>query len=116
MGSRMLTWRHGCVNRPKRCSSAWSRNQPRPRQFSLWNPSGGLRLRARDEGPKAEARACSSTPSRCGRDRMGCSFQEGRTVVDMQEFLKNRSQFPPEELEHYAGKYVAWSPDGRTII
>lgn len=34
----------------------------------------------------------------------------------MQEFLRNRSQFPPEQLERYAGKYVAWSPDGRTII
>jgi hypothetical protein len=34
----------------------------------------------------------------------------------MQEFLKNRSQFPPEQLEPYAGKYISWSPDGRTII
>ncbi len=36
--------------------------------------------------------------------------------MDMQEFLRNRSQFPPEQLERYAGKDIAWSPDGRTII
>jgi hypothetical protein len=34
----------------------------------------------------------------------------------MQEFLRNRSQFPPEQLERYAGMYVAWSPDGQTIL
>jgi len=36
--------------------------------------------------------------------------------MDMQEFLKNRRRFPAEELEKYAGKYVAWSPDGTTIL
>jgi hypothetical protein len=36
--------------------------------------------------------------------------------MDMQEFLKNRRQFPPEELEKYSGRYVAWSPDGTRII
>jgi hypothetical protein len=36
--------------------------------------------------------------------------------VDMQEFWNNRSQFPPEELEQYAGQYVAWNPDGTRII
>ncbi len=36
--------------------------------------------------------------------------------MDMQQFNKNRSQFPVEELEKYAGKYVAWSPDGTRII
>ena len=36
--------------------------------------------------------------------------------MDMQKYLKNRQQFPPEELEKYAGKYVAWSPDGTRII
>jgi hypothetical protein len=36
--------------------------------------------------------------------------------MDMQQFLKNRSQFPPEELAKYAGRYVAWSPDGTTIF
>jgi hypothetical protein len=37
-------------------------------------------------------------------------------MVDMQQLLRNRLQFPPEELAKYAGKYVAWSPDGTTII
>jgi hypothetical protein len=36
--------------------------------------------------------------------------------MDMQVYLSNRRQFPLEELEKYAGKYVAWSPDGRSII
>jgi hypothetical protein len=36
--------------------------------------------------------------------------------MDMREYLKNRQQFPPEELEKYAGKYVAWRPDGAQII
>jgi len=34
----------------------------------------------------------------------------------MQQYLKNRRQFPHEELEQYAGKYVAWSPDGAHIL
>ena len=36
--------------------------------------------------------------------------------MDMQEFLKNRRQFPREQLAAYAGKYIAWSPDGTKII
>lgn len=36
--------------------------------------------------------------------------------MDMQEYLKNRHQFPHDELDKYAGKYVAWSPDGTRII
>ena len=36
--------------------------------------------------------------------------------MDMGEFLKNRCAFSPSELEKYAGKYVAWSPDGMRII
>jgi hypothetical protein len=36
--------------------------------------------------------------------------------MDMKQFLKNRQQFPPEELVKYAGKYVAWSPDGASIL
>ena len=36
--------------------------------------------------------------------------------MDMQRFQKNRQEFPVEELARYAGKYVAWSPDGTHIL
>ena len=36
--------------------------------------------------------------------------------MNMHEFEQNRRRFPPEELLKYAGKYIAWSPDGRTIV
>jgi uncharacterized protein DUF5678 len=36
--------------------------------------------------------------------------------VDMQRFQKNRQQFPSEELAKFAGKYVAWSPEGTHIL
>ena len=36
--------------------------------------------------------------------------------MDMQQFLTNRQQFPPGELAKYAGKYIAWSPDGTRIL
>jgi hypothetical protein len=36
--------------------------------------------------------------------------------MDMREFLTNRTQVSPAEIEKYAGKYVAWSPDGKQII
>lgn len=38
------------------------------------------------------------------------------TVMDMQEFLRNRQEFPSEELAKYRGKYIAWSPDGKKVI
>ena len=34
----------------------------------------------------------------------------------MRVFLQNRGQVAPAELEKYAGKYVAWSPDGTQIL
>jgi hypothetical protein len=34
----------------------------------------------------------------------------------MQQFLANRSRFPPNELARYLGKYIAWSPDGTRIL
>ena len=36
--------------------------------------------------------------------------------MDMQEFLKNRSAFPPDELAKYRGRWIAWSPDGTRIV
>lgn len=34
----------------------------------------------------------------------------------MKVFLKNREEFPEEELMKYAGQWIAWSPDGTAII
>jgi hypothetical protein len=36
--------------------------------------------------------------------------------MDMQQFLKNRIEFPLEELAQYAGKYIAWNPNGTAIL
>ena len=36
--------------------------------------------------------------------------------MDMKEFLQNRRQFPLDQLAKYAGKHVAWSPDGASIV
>jgi hypothetical protein len=36
--------------------------------------------------------------------------------MDMREFLTNRALVSASALERYAGKYVAWSPDGKQII
>ncbi len=36
--------------------------------------------------------------------------------MDVLHFAGNRARFPAEELEKYVGKYVAWSPDGKSII
>ena len=36
--------------------------------------------------------------------------------MNLQLFQKNRQQFPPAEFAKYAGKYVAWSTDGTSIL
>ena len=36
--------------------------------------------------------------------------------IDMQEYLKNRGQFSVGELAKFAGRWVAWSPDGMRIV
>ncbi len=36
--------------------------------------------------------------------------------MDMREFLENRAQISEGALEKYAGKYIAWSPDGKLVI
>ena len=36
--------------------------------------------------------------------------------MDYQQYLKNRRNFPLDELARYAGSYVAWSPEGDRII
>ena len=35
---------------------------------------------------------------------------------DIRSYAENRSQVPAEVLARYAGKYVAWSPDGKQIL
>jgi hypothetical protein len=36
--------------------------------------------------------------------------------IDMRVFIENRSKFPLDELEKYAGRWVAWSGDGTIIV
>jgi hypothetical protein len=36
--------------------------------------------------------------------------------MDANELIRNCNAYPPEELAHYAGQYVAWSMDGKTIL
>jgi hypothetical protein len=36
--------------------------------------------------------------------------------MDIEQLNRNRNNFPAEELEKYAGRYVAWNPDGTQII
>jgi hypothetical protein len=32
------------------------------------------------------------------------------------KFLERRAAFPPEALARYAGRWVAWSPDGARVV
>lgn len=36
--------------------------------------------------------------------------------ADVRSYSENRSRVPAEDLARYAGRYVAWSPDGRQIL
>jgi hypothetical protein len=37
-------------------------------------------------------------------------------LIAINEFRRNQSRFPREELERYNGQYVAWSQDGTRIL
>jgi hypothetical protein len=37
-------------------------------------------------------------------------------LMNMQEFLKNRGDFPLAELAKHRGEWVAWSPDGTRLV
>jgi hypothetical protein len=36
--------------------------------------------------------------------------------MSLEQFVKNRNAFSPEDLESYSGQHVAWSPDGTRIL
>jgi hypothetical protein len=36
--------------------------------------------------------------------------------MNMQEYLKNRTAFPLEELAKHRGEWVAWNPDGTRLV
>jgi hypothetical protein len=38
------------------------------------------------------------------------------TMIAINEFRRNQSRFPREELAKYNGQYVAWSDDGTRIL
>jgi hypothetical protein len=40
----------------------------------------------------------------------------GEFGMNMHDFLSNRSKVSSVELEKYAGKYIAWSPDGTRVL
>jgi hypothetical protein len=37
-------------------------------------------------------------------------------MIGLDEFRRNQSRYPPEELAKSNGQYVAWSPDGTQIV
>jgi hypothetical protein len=39
-----------------------------------------------------------------------------RYAERMRAFLQNQEAFPPDELEKYAGQWIAWSDDGTRIL
>jgi hypothetical protein len=40
----------------------------------------------------------------------------GYIMIEINEFRRNQSRFPREELAKYNGQYVAWSDDGTLIL
>jgi len=37
-------------------------------------------------------------------------------MARMKRFIANRQKFPPEELARYAGRWIAWHPEGTAIV
>jgi len=37
-------------------------------------------------------------------------------LANRQKYLANRPKFPLEELARYAGRWIAWSPDGTRVL
>ena len=44
------------------------------------------------------------------------NFDPIKQMEKMRIFIANRQKIPLEELDKYAGQWVAWSPDGTHII
>ncbi len=42
--------------------------------------------------------------------------QQRLEPIDFGEYEKNRVNFPVDELIKYAGKFIAFSPDGKRIV
>ena len=42
--------------------------------------------------------------------------QQRPEPLDLGEYEKNRSDFPPEELAKYAGMFIAFRADGRAVV
>jgi hypothetical protein len=51
---------------------------------------------------------------------MGIHMVEKETIDEyasrMRVFLKKQQAVPPETIANYVGKWIAWSPDGSTIV
>lgn len=47
---------------------------------------------------------------------MGGVFRETAMSFDAATYIKNRRTFPLEELEKYAGQWVAWTLDGSQVV
>jgi hypothetical protein len=60
-----------------------------------------IALRTRDDRPGAENPIAADVMS-----ELECR----------RKFLKHRAAFPAEKLARYAGRWIAWSPDGSRIV
>ena len=45
-----------------------------------------------------------------------CRIDYNNNMIAINEFRRNQSRFPREELAKYNGQYVAWSDDGTHIL
>jgi hypothetical protein len=99
-------------------------------QYIAWSPDG-IRIIASDpDGLKLDdtVRALGYDPAQIlfslVPDEEGIYIEEirvpsprrGAPILDLSQFYKNQSAYPPEDLLQYRGQYIAWSPDGSRVI